>query len=107
MADFTHLATDKAAIGSIVVDKMPSETRWQGSKDLQAGRLRMAWKSALRAAEAVASGTKSSVTDEGDLLPAGQLEQLEQRWWQRYRNLPDPHRCPTDYSVTAADRQLI
>ena len=66
----------------------------------------MAWESTFQATQA--ETRKSTAYDDvsQDLLPEDELFTLEQKWWKRYKFNADPERCPSDYVVTTAARQL-
>ena len=74
----------------MITDKLPKNTAWEGSKIVQTAGVRMAWEGTFSVAEVERKKAAS----------------LEQQWWTRYKSLPDAEKCPSDYGVTTALRQL-
>ena len=106
LSDFQNCVTSKEAIDKELTAKMPETTSWTGSRMVQTARVRMAWESTFQATQAETKKAAAYEDASQDLLPEEELSTLEQKWWRRYKFNPDPERCPSDYVVTTAARQL-
>ena len=106
LSDFQNGFTSKEAIDTELTKKMPETTAWTGSRMVQTARVRMAWESTFQATQAETKQKAAYEDASQDLLPEEDLFNLEQKWWKRYKFNVDPERCPSDYVVTTAARQL-